>query len=72
MKWIKIEKILNEDVLTTKIYRLISDDKKKKGRQQAYFRTNKFSQLRQFPVPFSAQLQSLPLPSLVVVLKQEQ
>lgn len=58
---------VNKDALITKIYRLISNEKRGTATGRSYLETADFpSQLPQFLVPISAPLQSLPLLSLVV------
>lgn len=57
---------VNEDALITKIYRLISNEKKRDSNGQILETADFPSQLPQFLVPISAPLQSLPLLSLVV------
>lgn len=58
---------VNEDALITKLYRLISNEKKRGDSNGQILETEDFpSQLPQFQVPISAPLQSLPLLSLVV------
>lgn len=58
---------VNEDALITKLYRLISNEKKRGDSNGQILETEDFpSQLPQFLVPISAPLQSLPLLSLVV------
>lgn len=58
---------VNEDALITKLYRLISNGKKRGDSNGQILEAEDFpSQLPQFLVPISAPLQSLPLLSLVV------